>query len=334
MYARFNNTAQFSNIIDVDISMYDEIMVSSTSSPEFSITFAYDHLNKYDIDSFAYWWGEVKGIDLSVVLFDDNGNVLASGFVFEYNEDYEGFYLEIRAKHNQLYSLKDTIEIDYIFNWRIYSTSDYSEVLKLWFVSLWNRAGFVNPCNFAGSSNIYFNHLAQILFNTFNHLYIKTVWSGTKSDFIKQMAQIINAKAIFMEQGDYSHFTFYPFKKYSSPIDITGYVSNCERNTKESDPLEIELFESVKILNKVSPPSGDNVYYNFTQNFKNAVLNNLTPVTSYEIFKIWGYASQIINTGQTIKLNGTDYYVKDISYEFERLNDIKSFNCEAVRFIE
>ncbi|HOD54535.1 MAG TPA: hypothetical protein PKJ08_08425 [Candidatus Cloacimonadota bacterium] len=331
------------NIVDVDLSMYDEIMLSTLASNEFSVTFSLDPFDS-PTDDFSVFWrnNTINKKNIELLLFNSENQLLARGFVFEWKENRSEAQIEFKCKtdiatfldHNMSWNITKVIG----YNYNDSLTQMIENIWVEWFNWLWGCAMGGKTYVFEGTHRQFFYHIAETIraLHYANYSYSIKFVHGlyySRKHFLKQIAMILNSKIVYDIGND--RFIITPFKQYSeTPIEVTGYITDKGYDTKEQSVDDIDLFTSLKILNV----NGSDVTNQWDPRPLNriisAVQNQLDDIVEYETFKIWGYASQIINTGQTIKLNGTDYYVKDISYEFERLNDIKSFNCEAVRFIE
>jgi hypothetical protein len=121
-----------------------------------------------------------------------------------------------------------------------------------------------------------------------------------------------------------------PFNSFgATPTDITGYLKS-EQYDREVQPTPaISIINEMKMYNR----NGQKVC-DMKSNFLSQVYANLQSTIKFKSYEIWGYANQILYCGQTIKLDGVTYLIKDISYESEILESIKSFNAVCVRFLQ
>lgn len=343
----------FNNVVDADISMYDEIMVSSTSVPDFRVTLSYNPLESAN-DDFSVWWNSNKKdilTDNSVIkhitITSDPG-ILASGIFYEYSENREDFSVELIVRS----ALSEELDEHIGWNEKRYDTTisntstleHFVSILQNWLQWVWHsRAEFTTPIEispglFQPIGNIIRNKTKDYAFGDYT-LRIRTSFTGTRKTLMKQISMFLNAKIIYLpEKGK---FRAIPFRAYeNNPTIVTGYVSDEGYDRTEQSLEEITLFNYVRTYST----GGQRI-----DSFKNSILryanNNLRDIVFFKRYRIWGHSAtiapsgdlttpgKIIHTGETIRLNGIDYYVQDISYDFERLNDLKTFEAECVRFV-
>lgn len=332
MIAIFNNEVSFSNIIDIDISMYDEILVSSMSSPEFSVSFAYNFLDQND--PFSIFINAINETNdpVYLTLQDDNAGILADGYVKKWEFNREAYMVTITCKSSLGHWLDQ--EVSFVNKWYSFSfgsnyAADWIESMLIIFVQdiFYQRLG--KPISFYPDVITYIaNFIRSKTINTNNYTArISWTYEGKKYGIIKLFSQFLNCKISYWKDND--SFVAIPLSGYSDQaIQITGYVSSVVMERIEQPDQDFDLFNYFRI-----GLFGSNNHVDLTSEINSLICKQKLPFIEYSNYKIWGYASQIIHTGQTITLDGVNYYVKDISYEFERLNDLKSFNCEAVRFV-
>ena len=106
------------------------------------------------------------------------------------------------------------------------------------------------------------------------------------------------------------------------------------------DSYDLDLIFNSVIL-RILPGGG--TVANITNAVRNPILQRLDHLSQHELYKIWGYTIKVDYTGallpvaqkvipgQTISLNDSNYFVKEISYETETLDTIKSFNATCIK---
>lgn len=331
----------YSNIIGLDISMYDEIMISSMSSDEFKIQFAYNPLANDPIgdDLFSMWWKEVSSANLSikVKLIDSNGIVIANGEMFEWNENKEDFSLEITFKSILGIELAEEVNIDeHKFSRAFFKSRDvqyFASRWEQWLSDLWIKAGIRIPYVLKAPDTVFFSPLCYPFINQYDkmssskhYFYIKQTYYGDKKGLLKKISQVLNAKIVY--NASTNTFDIFPFRSYSdNPINITGYIKSSGRDIKEQALVSNDLFNEIQIRDQRG-----HKFKGLLNQCLSAIVNRLLTIVRFKKYKIWGFAGKIINTGETIRLDSNNYYVKDISYVTERLDDTKEFECEAVIF--
>ncbi len=352
MIAKFSvngSDVYHNNIVDIDISMYDEIMVSSMSSPEFSVTFACNFLDKNIENSFAYWWSEIKHLKPEITLIDSSGNSLASGLVFDYEELYEEFKLRLTAKSfvGVILDANYAVYPNLVYPWLSvicqpdnFEGSFGSFMFNL--IDAYNTLFGVNPydSNSANEISLTFNYnfvkerfrkYYDFARSKYNHPIIRfySSWSGRGYDFLRQLSKFLGVKITYSNTGIKS-FVLDMLGNCSEPVGVQGYLKSSSTQIYEKEVYDLSLFDRV-----FASSFGDSNLENridITSNIKEISTSFDQNIDEYTLYEIFGFASRIINTGETISLDGVMYYVKEISYDMERLNDVKSFNCVGVRF--
>lgn len=326
----------FENIIDFDYSFYDEVMVTTVSASEFSVTLALNPLSNAD-DAFSLFWRDDSIEKQNIEIFvHKTGKLLAGGPVIEWEENKEQATIVFFAKTDIAKYLGENInknvatQYSFYANWN--NNTLINNVIQPWFNELWQQCMPGKAYQFSDPSlATYFYHLANVISSEhyanprytlkFTHLLYMT-----RKDFLKQIAMILNAKISF-DVGNNS-FVITPFTQYTTAIPIDGYLIKHAYNSQEQVIEDITLFNTVGIYN-----AAGSFVKSLKDNIIRAVQNQLRNIVRYHSFSIWGYGGKVIVTGQTIELDGQVYYVKDISYDFERLEDIMAFECEGIRFI-
>jgi hypothetical protein len=111
----------FFEIVDVELSSYDEVMISTMSTPCFKVSLFLQspQILKTGMDfqvTFSYLWQSYKNSlhranNIEVTLFDNKGKELAKGVVYEYDEKRDERVVELRCKCNMAVELKKTVDI-------------------------------------------------------------------------------------------------------------------------------------------------------------------------------------------------------------------------------
>lgn len=343
-----NHNLAYTNIRDIDLSMYDEVMLTSMSAPEFKLTMDYDVLGSSQeedpINDFSYWWREFKQsifeVNVTVTIKDNEQNVLAKGRLYSYDEDRENFAVEFTCKSEIGVWLDEDISMDYfgpnLEAMTFYPYDPINEFRMLW--KIWFNALWIQYCGQFISYQLHdeetlLNGLAQIVKNLHYasigqyYLKVRSTYYGNRAGLLKLFAQFFNAKFIY--DGANRVFHIIPFKHYQdNPIDITGFVSNEEYDSQE----QVLSNESIIGLVKYRTVLAGNPEIDITGRINDYISSRLVNSINFKRYDIWGYANQIIYTGFTIKLDGVDYYVQDVEYETETLDSLKSFKAKGIRF--
>lgn len=340
-----NHNLAYTNIRDIDLSMYDEVMLTSMSAPEFKLTMDYDVLGSSQeedpINDFSYWWREFKqsifDANIIVTIKDSAQNTLAQGMLYLYNEDRENFAVEFTCKSDINVWLNQDVNGSYYppvgqMTFSHNSSLEHFRSLWIhWFGSAWGALFGYQITYQLHEEELLFNGLANIVKNReypVDSYYLKPEIQifGTRADALKLMAQTLNAK--FVYDGVSKVFHIIPFKYYKdNPIDISGFISNEEYDSQEQVLSNDSIFSQVKTYRRLGSS-----YETITNNINSYVFSRLTNLVKYKKYDIWGYANQIIYSGFTIRLDGNDYYVQDIEYESETLDSLKSFKAKGIRF--
>jgi len=296
------------------------------------------------VELFKLWsipLGEEQVVEFPCALYDQRGNLLASGKVIEYKQNHEDgtVILSCTSRIADILNKEITYEKVYTYS-RQMNAGGYAEniantrsIIKAWLDYIWGRC-------FAGTGITYeftdwdttWGPIANFIANRPNgyssgptyYFKFDQNTSSTAGEMLKRLALSACCKALF--NSETKIFTFKPFAYYKNPIPITGHIINEEYNTRAAKETEL-LFVQFGIK------SGQNTeWYSLNANFTTRRLPNTYSYYSYEL---WGYApdyNNIIYSGQTVFLNNERYYIQDINYEPETLDTIKTFKAQAVRW--
>jgi len=333
----------YSNIRDVDFSMYDELLLTSMSAPEFVITMDYDVFSSQS-DEFSVWWKTFKlGVfssNISVTLKDRDNNLLARGKLYSYHEDRENFAVEFTCRSEMGVWLEEEVSMTnfgpngaFMAFYPYYSLAELRQLWKTWFSKLW-----VRHCGSTIGYQFYdeiesLNGLANVIKKTHfasdgqYMLQVRSTYSGSRAGLIKLFAQFFNAKFIY--DIEEKKFHIIPFQQYlDDPIEITGYVSSEEYDSQDQVIESSSIVQSV-MYRTVLP---GNPWISITDKVNAYVFSRLQKSVNFKRYSIWGYAAQVVYSGYTIRLDGVDYYVQDVEYDTETLDSIKSFRAKGIRF--
>ena len=334
---------QWSNIISIDLSMYDEIMLSTMSTPVFKLSF-FLHYFKGDTsdpaNSFKYWWNEMCSLDhkslnnIRVQLFDSTGgNPIADGCIYEYVNDFASGKVVITCNSGVSVYLDEEVKvsddnlIDKIGKYSGFIV--YEKLLSVFIENVWKK-GFVGKKKEISEKII--TDTAKLIHNithtdwggTVSGLYIFRLeykFQGKRYDLLKNLSQIFNAKIIYNVQED--KFMITPFQMYhdnptilvsntnhiNSGADGCGYVKSEEWQESEQGKIDNICITGFKRLNIKSK-----VMENYTDRLKSAINNRMMSKIYFRSFEIWGYANKVLYSGQTIRIDNENYYIKDIKY--------------------
>lgn len=351
----------WNDIVDADISMYDEIMVSSTSTPTFSVDISFD-THETNLETFSGWWKFVtarnlltdKKLPAFLRFCDSLGNTLADGRIMEYTEDRENFKVSIKVESILKLELEKEAKIhEKAFSRNIIGNMPVEGFRAYWLDWLeWIRSLIFPSYSFELRSDSFFLNYSQFMRNKFSslaghqgyHLRTYHEYSSDKKTLLKQLAMIMNAKIIYAPAT--KSFIFVPFEAYSDdPINATGFVSSVDFDSREQAISEINLMARYTTHIRAYTIGGTQVG-TYRSSLRDISYSALREIVRFKKYDIWGYTgeinnigemitpSKIVHTGETVSLNGVNYYIQDISYEFERLNDLKSFKAVGVRFVK
>jgi hypothetical protein len=120
------------------------------------------------------------------------------------------------------------------------------------------------------------------------------------------------------------------------PVNITGYVQSINSNNDKIDIAEDRLLDFVHLQILINNWTTIGTYaFEIKRNRDNWMENQIRPRTEYHI---WGYANPnanittgILQAGHLIRLDNQTYKIKEISYESETMQSIKSFEAVCIR---
>lgn len=343
-----NNTvvASTDKLIDIDLSYYDNVLVSKPVAPEVRFTIAYNHLDNND--PFVTWWkaitvGEIPE-NVFAVIYDGQGYEVASGDLFEYDEDLQNFSLEILIVPGIIQSLGVNTDKSDLKGYDIYKTSSIayiSQILRQHFIRIWDKYNIPFSVQLAEQvQGTYpdFIHMASALeyavqsqINTNDKHYIRfdSSFNGTKLSFIESLSLTYGINFLWSRK-----FNMFYSRSYATPVQAFGFI----KNTTYSELTETSFDKVIKSIKIADIGGGTTDITNIFYNKVNIRLNNLIVRKNYNIkgrvaFK-WLYP------GDSIHLNGQTFIIKEINYDPVSLNiishmgsnlNLKSFHAVCVK---
>ena len=331
-------TREWNSIVDINLSMYDEVMISTMSTPEFTVSLFCEPSSDDDTaNDVVYWWREYSANvsrdelnNLKIQVFDRLGVLIADGYLFEYKERRTEKVIDFVCRSGFALGLdnytdgKKSGEQTTLNESGSSSDGVFIEMFKDWFSDIWTKVmGAVEY----DVEHCLFENLSKILktitrgyriVNPPYHIKIKYSFEGKKYEFLKMLSQILNAKIIYsvVEQK----YLIFPFEMFSSDTDVVGYVKSKMWDYKAQTLDDFTHFYEVLWIR-----SNGAVVNNPTNVFKKALKDRLSRVKYYTSYEVWGYANQMLYSGQMITLpDRIDYYIQDIRYEVETLDSINS----------
>lgn len=342
-----NNTvvASTDKLIDIDLSYYDNVLVSKPVAPEVRFTIAYNHLDNND--PFVTWWkaitvGEIPE-NVFAVIYDGQGYEVASGDLFEYDEDLQNFSLEILIvpgftqlldeERNKKVTVKETIHssdsLEYI-----------SSILRKVFIKAWNKLDIPYSCvleepfnglytNFRkGAETIKYLLQTQIN-NDWHAIKIECQLSGTKASFLENLAltNFINLRYSRKDQN-------FSALNIDQPKQTFGFITGTSYD--ETDTVDFtSVFSNIKIIN-----INEQTVANFASAYKSIMQQRVNNLKVRKNYHIQANSAKWIYLGDTINLNGHRYIIREINYDPVSLNiishmgsnlNLKSFHAVCVK---
>ncbi len=346
-----NNTvvASTDKLIDIDLSYYDNVLVSKPVAPEVRFTIAYNHLDNND--PFVTWWktitqGEIPE-NVFAVIYDGNGYEVASGDLFEYDEDLQNFALEILIvpgftqildeEKNKSGEIVKPITHDASLN---YITGLLREV----FLNMWNKLNIPYSCilndptpngviwmDFIDVANIihYFCQ-SRLLSGNAYFLRINYVLNGTKANSINSLG-FSNLLKLFYSRKSNSFSSWNP----QQTKQVQGFVTGTSYNELDTDD-----FSPLYRL-RVYDYGGDDEIGDLDSLYKAKIQQKVNSLKVRKNYHIQGnVAFTWLYPGDSISLNGQTYIIKEINYDPVSLNTIshmgsnlnlKFFNAVCVK---
>jgi hypothetical protein len=320
--------------------------VARSVTPEFKVTLHIDPPNLTpDTDekkNFFYRWQTNFSVNifanspLYIEIWDTNGEKLADGKVIEYELSYENFELQLTCVPALIQNLNDKHEgTSKEYEVRGLSGSDIQHYIKVGIADQYIR--YIKNYNFKldvfESGYVGYHDLFQVVFNV-----VPETWYNVTSDLIMEIAIDINQVTLKQLITRYAQlfglrFCWDETKKmfiskatnYNNPLPIKGYVKSMFMEPKDS-PTSYSLFRKFKL----SWMKNGNI--DLTSQIHTAVSNRIPFINHKAEYKIWGYAGQYITTGTAILLDNTAYIIKEIQYEQDNLDNLKSFNAVCIKF--
>ena len=335
----------FSNIVNIDLSYYDDLFVVRSKTPEFKVSFSYDHTAN---DPFAIWWKDYiangANISLFVSIYDNDDLLLADGTLYEWEDKFEDFELEFTCVPKISEFLDKTISIKKENTIQAYYSSADKSFLshwieffrRLWFeqadikqprVAIFNDNGVPIESNSTTSLEYLVEKTKEFTQNMATGNHILRITTGSMSNitrraFLRDLAKALLIKIIYVSKLD--RFEFH-LNNDLTPTIINGYVKSVYLNVKKH-------IEPSNLFSKIEIFVGGSNEGNIASHFNDIINHRLNILKQKEEYSIWGYAGKIIITGETISLNNTRYIVSEIAYEKETIDNIKSFNAVCVKY--
>jgi uncharacterized protein YegP (UPF0339 family) len=364
------NIYRFDNIVDVDLSFYDNVFSSRLGYPDFSLILAFNPNPTIDsnapVDVFSRWWLDIDKRDrlpkMWVRIHAQNHNTIAGGEIYDWVEDTENFEVSLTIVHN----IHETLEIPRSLNqftrtsntidashshWSIFVAANFFvwNFLNEW----WNTQIRIGP-RFKAPENQLWHLVVGIItsgivdkiysaasgqyrirlsFNALSNIPIK--------DLITEISILTRTKLTLADRNSDLEFMIF------SPLyDITGFITSINNNSYSSEIEDDKLIRFVYLYRQIPAsidpplPARWDLDTNFTDTIKsqrnNYLENKLKPRTEYHI---WGHiqtdsqhANTTLQSGNRIRLDSKSYIIREIAYESESLPTLKSFNavCEIV----
>jgi len=350
----------FYQVVDVELSMYDEIMISTMSTPYFKVSLSIHERE----NSFLQVWQELKKypnelINIEVTLYDSKGTRLARGLIYEYYEKRDERIVELRCRSDIGVYLEKTVNLNTSSGYRrIITRFNYDKddiassrisIVEAWrsgFNTIWG-SGFADKISEMSEIDpfLFFEPFVDVMVNALikgkirsgeYRLWVNISFNGHRSCLLSQLSQMLYAKFIYND----SMFYITPFQNYTNnPITIQGFVSNEKWDKTEQAVGGVTFISSVQMMDLTNTVltynhnSPGTMIGRITDDILKSINSRLAEIIKYRSYSIWGFAHKIINSGNTISLNRINYYVQDIKYETETLNTKKTFNATCVRFV-
>lgn len=336
------HSAIFSKITDVSINYYDEIAISRIAVPEWDVEFfgeADDGVSWETFFNGAY--NLRKNIFVKLV---SNDGVIATGDVYEWESALTENTIKLKVQTRNNLEKEMNYHKTYTSSAISSGSSSLSEVISNVMLRPYinylldsgsNDTGVnANSVTFYGNNFAFFGHISNLIANklqsgaTNNYfLQITSSHQGSVKNFFKKISQFCNAK--FTQTNEWTYLLSKFNSYYDDPIEVTGFVKSVNYSEQEENYTD-DIFTEIRygVVNGGS--------WSITGEIKNIIKSVLmsNQVHKYKEYEIWGYANTLsIKSGMAISINNVPYYVKDINYDTETLDSIKSFNATCVRFI-
>jgi len=353
-YKKSNKTValyNYTQIVDIDISYYDDVLLSKAIVPEFKVSFFYTHEHERtsgELKLFSQWWDSFKRNndfdDLYICVYDRNGDFLADGEVFEYEENLSKFCVEFLCCPDLSQILEAGNESGYNIYYS-YSMSNAEKnltwVRKIFYYEMcraynWTGLNSHVPLQWEGDSDYaHFDFLAKpvlSILSSFDNQYTNyclrfsfVQHTGTPiKDILKEISKFFKVKIIYSNKN--KCFNISPCINTSGQI-VTGYVDSIRHRVISISDKQ-NLYSDIRS----SYSNGSGNYQNYTNIINNIVNPSLTWIGKEKEYKIWGYCYKLLTTGNVINLNSRKFIINEISYETENLDSVKSFlaSCSEV----
>ncbi len=358
-----NNTvvASTDKLIDIDLSYYDNVLVSKPVAPEVRFTIAYNHLDNND--PFVTWWktitqGEIPE-NVFAVIYDGQGYEVASGDLFEYDEDLQNFSLEIlivpgfmQLEFNPNVEIENApitmMEIQtpktVFIQKEIYSSSSIeyiSSILYQIFIKAWNSFNIPFSCvleepvnglypNFRKGAEIIKGLLQREINSEKHYIKIYCKRSGSIADYLENLAltNYINLR-YSRKDKNFSALTI------PQPKQSFGFITGIFYEGVEQIEFT-SVFSEIKIFN-----IGGQKVVDLASAYKATMQQRVSQLTVPKKYNIQGnVAFRWLYPGDSILLNGQTFIIKEINYDPVSLNNIshmganlnlKFFNAVCVK---
>jgi len=338
---------EYSQITDIDISYYDDVLLSKAMVPEFRISFFYAHEHERtsgELRSFSQWWDNFAQNndfrDLYIRVFDSNDDLLADGEVFEYEEKLSSFCVEFICQPDLSQILESGAVNKYNVNFD-YSMENADKTLiwvrEIFYTEMtraynWTGLDIVKykiPLKWKGN-NAHFDFLAKPILdvlatfdNQFTNYVLRFKFNEFRStpikDVLREISKFFRVKIIYSTLD--KCFNIIPFIDESG-VNITGYVDSIYHRVVEVSDKQ-NLYKKIESCYKNSSKQ----YQDYTDMVNEIVNPSLTWIGKEKAYRIWGYCGKLLTTGNVINLNSKRYIINEISYELSSLDSVKSFNA-------
>ena len=327
----------FDTITDISLNFYDEIAISRIAVPEWKVSVFRDCSSVNNTE-----WQRIFRESYQRLVFakliSNNGEQLATGRILSWTEKRESSELELTVTSPN--NLENEVSFTNTENYTVHTRASLETIVGLclyWFNDIWQDSQINATYTFNSGTNLQrFSPIARVIRDKLISYPVKNVvltflssYTGKKKDFLKHLSQLINTKFVQDSQGNFNVFSFSDYQ--SNPILVNGFISNVSYELTEENFLGMDWLNTVR-FSDISGGSGSSD--NITSKVKDSVRSAMSKFIRYTTYDIWGHAedNSIIKSGQTITVDGINYYIRDIDYDKETLDSLRSFKAVGVRF--
>ena len=322
------------NIVDLDLSCYDNLLVSRSVNPEFKVTFTFYYQKP---ESFENWWENAFTSDgLKIKIYDNQDTLLAQGIVFAWVENRESFELEITCTPNLLEDLEksvekvnfnNTISFPGSGNMRDLLCEQVAKVLyKMTKEALGQKIGCPDPYAFHSALQPVFQNVGTDDLAYSKYILYKTASLAgfTKKDILVQMALLLDWKLAY--DIDTSSFIIDNHEHETIALK-EGYIKSRKNLTEK-----MYSYKTIFSMLKLTDIKGKRLdQKDMIQKIKQRIEDRAKALSPNVAYEIWGYAEKTFSTGQILALDNEYYKVLEVAFEYETLDHIKSFTALCIK---